>query len=206
MDIFEAENIEIMKSTISDNTDEMENNVIEKMPFIPLALPENVNVITVKQMLFNWLYDNITEISLQNTHTLPSIDKVSFDVKNSNNKDYIKGLHTYNIVNMPYMLCLSINRFNNQGIRIETDVIIQKIICPYDNKFINSNRWRFHAAICHRGVTNKSGHYYTLLTYGQSWYIFDDLEIPCMIEVKMDDKNVTDMIKKECVFLIYKLA
>lgn len=211
MDIFEAENIEIMKSTISDNNDETDNNAIEKIPFIPLSLPENVGVITIKQMLFNWLYDNITDVESRNVHSSQSFslasDKVAINetFDEINNKNYVKGLHTYNIINMPYMLCLSVNRFNNQGNRIETDVIIQKIICPYDNKFLNSNRWGFHAAICHRGSTNKSGHYYTLLTCNQSWYIFDDLEIPCMIEVKMDDKNVTNMIKKECVFLIYKL-
>lgn len=188
MDLFENECIEITKSTLSDNSsDKMDNNVVEKIPFIPLALPESIANISIKQMLHNWLYDNISEI------------------KNTDDKDYTKRLHIYNITNLPYIICLSVNRFTNEGIRIETDVIIQKKIRPYDNRFINSNEWGFHAAICHRGTTNKSGHYYSLINYADIWYIFDDLEFPCMQEVKMDDKYVTDMIKKDCVFLIYRL-
>ncbi|QKF93682.1 ubiquitin carboxyl-terminal hydrolase [Fadolivirus algeromassiliense] len=188
MDIFENDCIEITKTTISDNVDDkIEDNKIEKIPFIPLALPESTTSITVKDLLSNWLTDNISDIK-----TSDNINK--------------KQLHIYNIANVPYILCLSINRFNNHGIRIDTDVIIQKKICPYDKKFINQDEWSFHAAICHRGVTNKSGHYYCLLQVNNIWYIFDDLDIPCMREVRMDDKSVTDMIKKDCVFLIYKLV
>ena len=188
MDLFDNECIEITKSTLSDNSsDKMDNNVVEKIPFIPLALPESIPNISVKQMLHNWLYDNISEI------------------KNTDDKDYTKRLHIYNITNLPYIICLSVNRFTNEGTRIETDVIIQKKIRPYDNRFINSNEWGFHAAICHKGATNRSGHYYSLVNVGQKWYVFNDLDVPCMKEVRMDDGEVTGMIKRDCVFLIYRL-
>jgi hypothetical protein len=35
--------------------------------------------------------------------------------------------------------------------------------------------------------------------------MFDDLNIPCMIEISMKDKNIINCIKKNCVFIIYKL-
>ena len=194
MEIFENEQIVISRNIISEESaDKMDMEKEEIIPFIPLALPEDQTTITVKNLLHNWLYDNISELKRKD------------NTKEGNQEKMVNELNTYMITNLPYLLCLAINRFNNQGIRIETDVIIQKKISPYNKDLINTNKWDFHAAICHKGLTNKSGHYYTLLASNHKWYIFDDQEIPCMYEVKMDDKEVTNMIKKECVFLLYRL-
>lgn len=179
MEMFENEYIKIARNTISDGASEkMDTGVDEDIPFIPLSLPENQTDIKVSELLHNWLYDNVSDS---------------------------KKLNTYFISNMPYLLGLSINRFNNQGSRIQTSVIIQKKITPHNHDLIHSNKWEFQAAICHRGQTNRSGHYYTLISSNDKWYIFNDLEIPCMREVRMDDKTITDMLKKECVFLLYRL-
>jgi len=194
MDIFENEPIIISRNTISEGiSDKIDIGKDEIIPFIPLSLPENQTTINVKDLLHNWLYDNISEL------------KRNINTNKGNGEQNVKGLNRDTISDLPYLVCLAINRFNNQGIRIETDVIIQKKISPYNKDLINTNKWEFHAAICHRGTTNKSGHYYTLLSANNKWYIFDDLEIPCMYEVLMDDIIVTNMIKKECVFLLYRL-
>ena len=187
MEMFENEHITITRNTISEGTsDKTDIGADEIMPFIPLSLPENQTDIKVSELLHNWLYDNVS------------------DLKN-NKEEIIKGLNTYYISNLPYLIGLSINRFNNKGDRIHTNVIIQKKITPHNQDLIHSNKWEFQAAICHKGSTNRSGHYYTLISSGDKWYIFNDLDVPCMYEVKMDDKIVTDMLKKECVFLLYRL-
>ena len=151
MEIFENEQIVISRNIISEESaDKMDMEKEEIIPFIPLALPEDQTTITVKNLLHNWLYDNISELKRKD------------NTKEGNQEKMVNELNTYMITNLPYLLCLAINRFNNQGIRIETDVIIQKKISPYNKDLINTNKWDFHAAICHKGLTNKSGHYYTL--------------------------------------------
>lgn len=186
MDILENDKIEIIRRTITEGmVSDNDVGIKELLPFIPLSLPEIDTTITVKEMIHNWLYNNVVDVTR----------KVESD-----KEKMIKGLATFSLVNIPQIIALSINRFNNLGIRIDTSVIIQKKIC------INTSEWVFHAAICHKGNSLTSGHYYTLISINNTkWYIFNDLDVPCMKEVKMDDPEVTNLIKTECVFLIYRL-
>lgn len=191
MEIFENELIEITRHTITEINDE--TGAKEYIPFIPLAIPESHNPVTIKQMLHAWLFDNISDFK-------------KF-VPQNQREEYVSGLNTYTITNIPNMLALSINRFKEQDTRIDTDVIIQKkIILPAKDNYFNSYEWFFHAAICHKGISTRSGHYYTLLSNNNKWYLFDDMKVPCLKEVSMTDKSVTNLIKKECIFLIYKLT
>lgn len=172
--LFENEQIILNKNIVSEDI-EIKINDRENIPFIPLSLQENINNDTIKNMLHRWLYDNVQEYNGKNR------------------------LCSYNIVNYPLILALSINRFNNTENRITTNVIIQKKLN------LNYEEWVFHSAVCHVGETLKHGHYYSLIRNGDDrWFLFDDLQTPCIKECKMDDKDVTDKIKKECVFLIYK--
>lgn len=186
MELLESDKIEIIRRTITEGMlSDSDNGIKELLPFIPLSLSENGMKITVKEMIHNWLYNNIVDVTRN-----VEVDK----------EKMIKGLATFNMINVPQIISLSINRFNNLGIRIDTSVIIQKKIC------INTSEWVFHAAICHKGNTLTSGHYYTLISINNTkWYTFNDLDVPCMKEVTMDDPEVTNLIKKECVFLIYRL-
>jgi len=186
MDILENDKIEIIRRTITEGmVSDSDIGIKELLPFIPLSLPENDTKITVKEMIHNWLYNNVINVTRK-------VD--------SDKEKMIKGLATFNLINIPQIIALSINRFNNIGIRIDTSVIIQKKIC------INTSDWVFHAAICHRGNSLTSGHYYTLISVNNTkWYIFNDMDVPCMKEVGMDDPDVTNLIKQECVFLIYRL-
>lgn len=194
-EIFENEQVEIIRNTISEEL--VEKNEIgskEQIPFIPLSIPENKTVTTVKQMLHNWLFDNILDF------------KRNIITENGQLETFVRGLNTYSICNIPNMIALSINRFNNDGTRINIDIIIQKkISISNKDNFMNNTELFFHSAICHRGTSTKSGHYYTLLSNNNKWYLFDDLKTPCMKEVSMKDTNVTNSIKKDCVFLIYRL-
>lgn len=186
MEILENDKIEIIRRTITEGmVSDSDVGIKELLPFIPLSLPENETKITVKEMIHNWLYNNVIDVTRK---IEPDKEKM------------IKGLATFNLINVPQIIALSVNRFNNLGIRIDTSVIIQKKIC------INTSEWVFHSAICHRGNSLTSGHYYTLISINNTkWYTFNDLDVPCMKEVGMDDPEITGLIKKECVFLIYRL-
>jgi len=161
----------------------------------------------VKDMLYDWLYSN--EVTVKRTVAHKGVSQ-ELDVD---------GLSVYHITNVPEFVALSINRFPTVEKRLDVDVIIQKRLCPFrntGNPSIKDIEWHFHAAICHRGETLKSGHYYTLLCKNTDplkndpndvkWYIFDDLEQPCIRKVSMKDPSVISKIKKECVFLIYTLG
>jgi uncharacterized UBP type Zn finger protein len=189
--IFELEPIKLQKNMFDMNIGINNNNhkniiSTDQVTFINLTPAKSNSDIKIKDLIYNWFYDN------------------TIDTKNENGKT-IKNLGMYQMTNTPYLISLSINRFNNNGERIDTNIIIQKKITLYNEQILNNTKWNFHSAVCHSGENNRSGHYYTLLSDKGKWYFFNDLDVPCMKEIVMSDLDVTKLIKKECVFLIYKL-
>lgn len=193
-DKFEITPIEFEKRIFVDKN---ESKVIkEKLHFIPLSLPSDSSTIKVPDMLKEWMHYNEVDIKRE-------IDNEIKDVK---------GLTTFNISNIPEFMVLSINRFTNLKERNSSDVIITKTLKPFANTTNNDIKdieWSFQSAVCHRGASPYSGHYYSLLFTKRDsedvWFIFDDLKTPCMEEVSMSDKDVITKIKKDCVLLIYQL-
>ncbi len=174
----------------------------EKIPFIPLSIPKtkpngdiNVKCITVKEMLHNWMYDNQSDMKRFVEH-----DQLG------KKEETVTGLNIYDIINNPNIIALSVNRFANLEKRDNTAVIIQKKISPFTNHMLPDRpEWSFHAAICHKGDSFRSGHYYALICHNDgNFYLFDDLDIPCLRQVDMSDRTITDKIKVDCVFLIYR--
>lgn len=186
--------IEIQRQTITEAL-KNENDIgrIESLPYISLAVPvlDSDQEVSVKMLLNSWMNDNTADL------------KREIYEKGIKKTKVVKGFNIYKIVNIPPIVAISLNRFTG-GERIETKIDIQKRIKLYhvcDEG--NGLKWRIHAIICHRGLTPKSGHYYSILFDDDKWLVFDDLSIPCLKEVNIKDKIVMDTIKRECVFLIY---
>ena len=190
-DIFNIEYIHVQRNTIVEalpSKDDIGN--IDKIPFIPLYIPNNELEISIKQLLDNWMFDNKMEV----TRTINGNDKL------------VNGLNTYIVQNSPQIIPLYINRFKDNNEKKMNDVIIQKRISPFlhsKNIELSKLRWSFHSAICHNGNSILEGHYYTLFISNDKWFIFNDIETPCITEVSMADKLIINKIKKECVFLLY---
>jgi ubiquitin C-terminal hydrolase len=175
------------------------------IPYIPLALPTDLSIkdIKLKDMLDSWLSDNIKEVKRKIKNDYGQIEE-----------KMVSALDVKHITNIPPIIPVGINRFQNTRdengtfklIRNRTHIWIQSKISPFkNNNCLNRREWDFHSAICHRGETPNSGHYYALIRDANDcYYIFDDLKTPCMQRVEMDDRSVTDLIKDECVFIIYK--
>jgi ubiquitin C-terminal hydrolase len=199
--------IETQRRTIIENAlpDADDIGKIENMSFIPLSIPSDSKVAYLNSMLSSWMHDNPMDIQRN----------VINNITGKTEQMYVRGLSSYRIVNIPPIIPLWINRYSNTHTRIDTDVIIQESINPYKNSYqentINISahgiKWNIHSIICHQGETSKSGHYFTIVydDIYKKWYMFDDLNIPCMIEISMKDKNIINCIKKNCVFIIYKL-
>lgn len=77
------------------------------------------------------------------------------------------------------------------NINIQKKIVINK----YQPNIIE---WYFHSVIC-----NKNGHYYTLLKSSDRYYIFDNIKIPCLKMIRMDNTDIKRSIMRECEFMIY---
>lgn len=186
---------------ILDNT----KSCIDKMPFIPLSIPESgfvldqftgLKQISVNNMIQHWMYNNFTEVKRTVSNHGITSEKI------------IPIRNTYTIANEPLFIGFSINRFITMDQRDCTQIDINaKIKFNCLTNGINSvNKWIFHAAICHKGDSIRSGHYYSLIENSGNYILFDDLMKPSICKADMSDIEFVTMIKLECVFLIYRLA
>jgi len=161
-------------------------NLIETQ-YISLNITESSEIITIKDLFKNWSHNDTCDV---NNDTC--------DVNNDT-----CDVNTY-VQNTPRILPFKINRYVD-GKKINTRVDIKKKIKIFTKNSEYSNAdWFFHSAICHVGNTLTDGHYYCLIqTTSSKWLIFDNKNIPCMTEIKMDDECVINKIMSECVFIIY---
>lgn len=126
------------------------------------------------------------------------------------NNIYIDNNNIHNV----YMVPIYINRFMYTK-RLTTKIDIKRKIKLGDA----NQRWYIHCIICHVGDNiyndceltcnteyNTNGHYYTILSSGSKWIMFDDMHIPSFKEINMSDKVTIDKIKRECIFIIYKMT
>lgn len=204
LNVFNGPLLELQRTTIIENgmSENEEVGNVEKIPFIPLSIPtdNSKTSLQIKDLLKIWLFDNYSDI------------KRSIKTDNGYTEVSVIGLNSYHIINVPYIVGISINRFKNDGKRDNIHIDIQKKIRLHNNiSSFNPHSWVFHSAICHKGDSLKFGHYYTLVckkisknTY--KYYKFDDLNTPCLEEVSMSDPEITNQLKTECVFIIYKYS
>jgi ubiquitin C-terminal hydrolase len=197
VDLFNGPLVETMRTTISEGLpNDSDNGQVEKLPFIPLSLPDNHSQVRIMDLLNSWLNDNVSNLKRE----------IYNDNAGTTTEDDVNALNIYSIVNIPYMLGLGINRFKNIEKRDDTDVIIQRKITPSNNlPYPLQQAWTFRAAICHEGDSPKSGHYYCIVAKNNKFYLFDDLQIPSIYEIRMDDPSITAKIKKNVVFILYRL-
>lgn len=96
--------------------------------------------------------------------------------------------------NKPKYIGIGINR---KGVR---SVDIQKKIKPLNDECVKMvDGWHFYLVIC-----KKKSHYYSIFVHDGVWIQYDDCHVPCMQKVEMNNREFVDMIKKECVFVVYK--
>jgi len=119
-------------------------------------------------------------------------------------KEIVNKWNNENILlNAPTLLSIHINRFDLDN-KVNTKINIQKKIKITDSILNMSNEWVFHAIICHSGDSLKTGHYYSIITNGNKWFMFNDESWPCIKEIRMDNLDIVNKIKQECVLIIYR--
>jgi len=143
---------------------------------------------------YSFIFDifNVNKIEINNNkiiNIIPLFDDINKNttIKKLLNNWQIKENIT--LTNIPQFICLNITRNN----KIQID--IQKKI-----KLNTNNNWNFYSALC-----KHENDYYVLLYKDDEFYIYDYNNELQFYKVKMNDKNVIDMIKYECVFVVYKI-
>jgi len=178
---FSAKYIQFEKITM--NTD-MSNNIVikEQLPFIPLHPPNNIDIISIRELFINWISDLIT----------PS-DNI---------------IKCYKLAYVPNYLTFLINRFTSSGERIYTkiDLMDQIKFFNISDKTQENIRWKISSIICHSGDNPKSGHYFSyVLTDDGRWLLFDDMMIPSFKQIDINNNEIKDKIMLECIFVVYLL-
>lgn len=194
LDVTNGQNIKIQRQTIYENNDNTEFGEIESLPFISLSVPDNTDKTSVKELLNDWMNNNVVH----------NIEK--YIIKNEKKElNLVNGLNFYKIINVPMFIGLSFNRFGNNQTRIQTMIDVQKKIKLYHINDENEGlRWTIHSLICHKGESNNNGHYYSIIySSDNKWLIFDDLSIPCLQEIDIKNQAVASIIQIEVVFVIY---
>jgi hypothetical protein len=170
--IFNIEGI-VFKETnlIKDNI-----GVREEISIIELNLCKDINSITIKDLLNNWILNE------------------------NNNK-----LNVKEILNIPEILVLKIDRFNNKNL-LNINVNINKKICLFNytrNYKLEKLRWRISSIICR---DSKNNNYYTIIKRDNDWFLFNDYLIPCFKTISMSNKLITNKIRKDSLLIIYLLV
>jgi uncharacterized UBP type Zn finger protein len=187
--------IDIQRGTLTEGiSNKGDIGDIESLPFLNFTVPEDMDEISVKELLNRWMNNNVVEVQREtiNEQGIKTIENV-------------KGLNIYRIMNVPLVVGISLNRFNNEVMkRIDCKIDIQKKIKLHHISDDSGLKWKIHSIICHTGEDPKSGHYYAVIFGSDNkWLLFNDLYVPSLQEINIHDEDTMNMIKRECVFLLY---
>lgn len=143
------------------------------VPFISLIPTTNIH--TIRELLINWIDNNI--------------------IKNNT--------YSYMLSNIPQYIVLHIDRFNHNTSNI--DIMKHIMLFNVNNNEQQKLRWCINSIICFtNNNSDTSGHYYTiLLSNDNKWILFDDIIIPSFKYININDINIQENIKLECVLLFY---
>jgi ubiquitin C-terminal hydrolase len=172
-------NIELIEFEIIQIKNNKTSITTTSLPFIPLSLTKDDSV---KNILDEWINSQ-------------------FLINNEN------VYQCYKLINIPKLIILHINRFNNNFIRTSYKLDIMKRIkfCNISDNEQNYLKWKIHSIICHSGNSIKSGHYYSIIYTEKKWLKFDDMLVPSFEQIDLEDNDNKEKIMLESIMLIYTL-
>lgn len=164
---------------------EKKSEEVEKLPYIPLSLPENKEKDTVIDIFSQWLHNNKVD------------------------SDDTSAFKSYELTNIPEFMILTFNRFTKENQRNDMQIGISNIIYPMKEES-GTLRYEFTGCICHKGNNLHHGHYYSLVVLfneakgEDELYLFDDLKEPSFKKLDTTNEELMEEIQKEVVMAFYK--
>lgn len=159
---------------------------------------------------------DITQINKQNnfeTITTKSLNYILLNIQNDINiKNALNEWTTNNILcntsehcayftfkELPSIIAIYLNRIS------QNDVDIQKKIKFIKNQNKNQQDvlWILSSFICCSNRETK--HYYSIIKQNEKWFMFDNKNMPSMIEININNDIIKNKIKKECILLFYNI-
>jgi len=134
---------------------------------------------------------------LNDNNKIPYITfNLSNNIQYSIKELYYDWIHQNGVINnLPTILSFKINHLNSSA-----KLNIQKKLKLNPLKEYDPLVWSFHSAIC---LHHNTSHYYTILNDCSKWFMYDNLEVPCMTRIDMSDSSIINTIMFEVVFVIY---
>jgi hypothetical protein len=104
----------------------------------------------------------------------------------------------------PFLLAFNIDRTDNTR-SAEIDIMERVKIDKHIFEQNYNLSWKINSFICYSFI--KQNYYSIVKKEEDCWFMFDNLMKPSILKynVLSKDSNVCEQIKKECVFIIYKL-
>ena len=149
---------------------------------------------------YDWLINsfNAQQININNNSLTPHIDFNISSFDNYNIKTLLNEYQVCNTINPVDNLLfvgISFNRSDTNNSKID----IMKRIKLYNNK----KKWIIHSIICQKNI-NCNIHYYSLIHISDNnWIIYDDLTIPCITDLNIKNKDISNKIMNEAIFALY---
>lgn len=209
------ENIRNGKSILCDSMNEIRNycflcgwktietlieksNVLDFYMFISSKF--NLTKIEYQNKKKEIINTDCLQIKLSNTSTSTSTIGEYINIKDAITELFDTTI--YKILNIPIVFPIIINRFETMHIN-RTKINIQKRIRVNPQEEYNDTNWNIFSIICFEGETRESGNYYSIIYKLDKWFLFNNKQIPCLKEIKMNDKVIINKIMEECTMILY---
>jgi hypothetical protein len=184
-------------------------NVVDYMSFLTNGFGSYKIKYDVAEISTKTQSENITSIEIDYIQSNVSYDtdiKSLLDVwKKSLSKKTSETTSHYKFMELPMLIPIYINRHSN-GTQINNCKIDinQKIkFTKNNNKMQSDMSWSIHSIICFSKYNG--GHYYSIISTDDTWYIFNNSKIPSLSPIDMYNDNNSNKIKQECVIVLYRL-
>lgn len=141
----------------------------------------------------------IKPIELKNNCDLCNVIKLRLKNKSHNVHDLFYSWAEKNIIiNAPQIIALQIDRTRQKKCTVDIKKFIQPHKYNTDQKYSNIV-WEIQSIICFDNI------YYSLITFCNKWYLFNEKNIPAVHEIDIKNKNIMETTQKNCVLLIYNM-
>lgn len=162
----------------------------------------NVSPIEIIDIDINLDIDN--EYYLEDVSGINKIKKIPYlHFKVNKPSTDIKSLYeewksnNQKIINIPKMVSIYIDRTEKQSVDIQ-----ERIRLIYNMGAYNTIKWEVQSIICFN--EEKQEYYAIIREYSDKWLFFSENCVPCLSRLDIKNKEIAEIIKIECVFIIYQ--
>mmetsp|Transcript_92872 Transcript_92872/g.149938 ORF Transcript_92872/g.149938 Transcript_92872/m.149938 type:complete len:638 (+) Transcript_92872:319-2232(+) len=178
----------------------------ENMALLPVALcdshPQRNDELNLSSLVDTFFFENVA---------------AGLRRKVQGQQQEVYALNTYSVDNVPCVVAVSLKRFDERLLKIETEVNFPSTLNLHrysgraewrSSPIMQSVPWTLKSVVCHRGRSTQAGHYYAYTRYSKHespssvWLRLDDDSTPCITQTNIWQDPY---VKSEAVLFLYEL-